>query len=139
MARFVKAITLFMIMMLLASVSPPMGTAHADAAGDRDALVALYNATGGENWTNNGNWLSDGPLDDWHGVTADSSGRVVRLSLSFNELTGPIPGELGGLSNLESLSLSSNRLTGPIPGELGSLSNLESLYLSFNELTGIPS
>ena len=58
------------------------------------------------------------------------------MYLSFNELAGTIPAELGSLSNLQSLNLSSNRLTGTIPGELGSLSNLESLYLSSNELTG---
>ena len=30
--------------------------------GDRDALVALYNATGGPNWTNNSGWLTDAPF-----------------------------------------------------------------------------
>ena len=29
---------------------------------DRAALVALYNATGGADWTNNTNWLTKGPL-----------------------------------------------------------------------------
>ena len=35
--------------------------ASGDAATDRAALVALYNATGGANWRNNGNWLSNAP------------------------------------------------------------------------------
>ena len=42
---------------------------------DRSALVALYNATDGDNWTNNTNWLSDEPLGDWFGVTTDADGR----------------------------------------------------------------
>ena len=45
------------------------------------ALVALYNATGGANWRNNGNWLSNAPMGEWHGVTTDSDGRVTDLSL----------------------------------------------------------
>ena len=54
------------------------------------------------------------------------------LYLSGNELTGPIPGELGSLVNLGYLSLGENGLTGPIPDELGSLANLEQLHLSYN-------
>ena len=37
---------------------------------------------------------------------------------------------------LQTLDLGSNELTGPIPAELGDLSNLEWLYLAGNELTG---
>ncbi len=48
---------------------------------DRAALVALYNATDGPNWVNNGNWLTDAPLGDWYGVDTDVSGRVVRIKL----------------------------------------------------------
>ena len=40
-------------------------------------------------------------------------------------MTGEIPSELGGLSNLRMLSLDNNRLTGEIPPELGGLSNTE--------------
>ena len=36
---------------------------------DRAALVALYEATDGENWTNNTNWLSDRPIGEWYGVS----------------------------------------------------------------------
>ena len=32
---------------------------------DREALVALYNATGGPNWDSSGNWLRDVPIGEW--------------------------------------------------------------------------
>ncbi len=103
---------------------------------DRDVLVAFYNATDGPNWVDNTNWLTDAPLDDWHGVRTDAAGRVSVLSLRRNQLTGEIPAELGDLANLEYLYLDGNQLTGQIPAELGGLANLESLYLYRNQLTG---
>ena len=106
-----------------------------DHSGDREALVALYNATDGANWANNDNWLSDEPLDTWHGVTV-SDGRVTRLALDDNQLTGAIPAELGELASLSRLELFSNQLTGPIPSELGNLSSLSNLSLHNNKLTG---
>ena len=102
---------------------------------DRDALVALYNATNGAHWKHNTNWLSDRPLHEWHGVrTAD--GRVSSLYLGSNGLNGPIPAELGRLSNLQWLFLDANWLNGKIPAELGSLTNLIRLYLNSNNLSG---
>ena len=64
---------------------------------DRAALVVLYNATGGANWTNNTNWLTDAPLSEWFGVTTQSS-RVVGLRLAGNGLSGALPPALGDLA-----------------------------------------
>ena len=111
---------------------------------DRAALVALYEAAGGDNWDRNDNWLTGAPLDDWYGVVANRTGRVVSLSLPINNLKGRLPPEIGDLSRLESLDLhrnwrpgpSSIGLTGRIPPEIARLSNLSDLNLSSNELTG---
>ena len=105
--------------------------------GDRAALVALYNATGGDNWTNNTNWLSDKPLWEWYGVGITVQGRVAMLQLGGNQLSGSIPPELGNLSNLAWLSLNGNQLSGSIPESLGSLTNLEYLNLQRNQLSGL--
>ena len=103
---------------------------------ERAALLALYNATGGPNWTNNANWVSSQPVGLWHGVTTDPSGRVVGLSLHENGLSGEIPTELGNLASLTNLVLRGNGLTGEIPTELEILANVRVLDLSGNQLTG---
>ena len=125
-------------------------------AHDRSVLIALYDATNGDRWHRNDNWLSNAPLNDWYGVTASSDGRVTELDLEYNSLVGEVPSEIGGLSGLKVLDLTSgsrrscaffgigcstsyahaNRLTGRVPPELGNLTNLESLSLAGNELSG---
>ena len=105
-------------------------------ATDRAALVALYDATGGETWTNRTNWKNDAPLGEWYGVRTGAGGRVAGLLLSNNALTGPIPDFVGNLSVLTHLSLGGNGLTGPIPDALGHPSNLVLLNLRNNELSG---
>ena len=103
---------------------------------DRDALVALFLATGGRNWRDSDLWLSTRPLGEWHGVIVDENGRVIRLELGDNDLHGQIPPQLGNLSNLQMLGLWRNELNGGIPAELGKLSNLRTLELGDNELSG---
>ena len=90
--------------------------ASGSAKTDREALVALYNATDGENWDGSANWLSDAPLGEWEGVTTNNDGRVRLLDLGTNYLSGEIPAELGSLSNLEELGLSGNDLSGEDTG-----------------------
>ena len=127
-----------------ATVAPATATAPPAASGsaetDWEALVALYNATDGENWSNSDNWLSDALLGEWEGVHTYDDGRVTQLDLNGNDLSGEIPAELGSLSWLSSLDLSGNDLSGEIPAELGSLSNLRELELARSGLSGcVPS
>ncbi len=106
------------------------------ATADREALAALYDATGGVNWEKNDNWLTDEPGSSWHGVTADREGHVTILDLRDNRLSGELPPELGNLSRLRELRLRDNQLNGEIPPELGNLFNLEVLSLARNRLSG---
>lgn len=113
-----------------------IATAAAPPINEQDslALVALYNATDGNNWTDNTGWLSD-PVSSWFGVTVEED-RVTRIRLEQNQLNGTIPAELGDLTNLIQLDLFQNQLTGTIPPALGNLPNLTQLYLYNNDLTG---
>ena len=103
---------------------------------DRGILIGLYDATGGPEWTNSGDWLTDAPLGEWYGVSTDAGGRVVGLDLRSNGLEGPIPRELGGLAELETLILFENELTGSIPPELGALAKAKLVVLAANQLSG---
>ncbi|AQK82423.1 hypothetical protein ZEAMMB73_Zm00001d036930 [Zea mays] len=59
------------------------------------------------------------------------------LDLSNNSFSGPIPPEIGALSNLGiSLDLSSNRSVGELPDEMSGLTQLQSLSLASNGLCG---
>ena len=73
---------------------PAVGSGQGTVADDRAALEALYDATNGANWSRNDNWKTDEPLGQWFGVRT-SDGRVVRLELYDNQLSGTIPGEIG--------------------------------------------
>ena len=100
-----------------------------------DALVALYQATDGSNWTRNDSWLVTLEPCRWRGVRC-SDGRVTILDLSRNSLTGSIPPEIGQLPRLRQLRLGRNSLAGSIPPEIGHLTELSLLEIHSNSLTG---
>ncbi|MBN2382412.1 hypothetical protein JXQ70_05970 [bacterium] len=109
---------------------------------ERDALIALYNSTDGDNWFYNTNWLVGDPCENaWFGVTCDAAyTTIIELFLGYNDLSGTIPSELADLSNLYYLDMESNYLNGSIPSELADLLKLDFLNLSSNYLNGsIPS
>jgi thiol-disulfide isomerase/thioredoxin len=106
-------------------------------AGQRSALMALYNALNGFQWNKKDNWGSDKPLGEWYGVTTDGNGDVIRLELHENNLSGTLPAEIGDLVKLTYLFLGYNYgISGSIPAEIGNLKELEILNLYGNELSG---
>ena len=101
---------------------------------DCDVLLAARDTLAGSGMLN---WSGNTVIASWDGVTIDGSPlRVTKLELGENQLTGTLPPELGGLTNLETLNLTRNELTGPIPSALSTLTNLEVLALGGNQLTG---
>ena len=110
-------------------------TATPQPINDRAALVALYNATDGPNWTNNTNWLSDKPLREWFGVTTDNGDRVISLDLRYNNFNGEIPAGVGDLTALTYLDLIGNEIS-----DLSALSNLRKLahlFLAENAISDV--
>lgn len=114
-------------------------------ASERTALIALYTQTNGDAWTDKSGWKTPplhtdgfampGTEGIWAGVTVHSD-HVTEISLSFNKLSGTIPGEIGGLQNLQGLYLDYNQLSDTIPSQLENLTRLTWLNLNRNGLKG---
>ncbi|CAM4040485.1 MULTISPECIES: PKD domain-containing protein [Flavobacterium] len=117
---------------------------------ERDALIALYNATGGANWTNTTQGKGVWPINDpnaavtswnattntgWYGVTV-TNGHVTHLGLWSNNLEGEIPNEIGDFIGLTNLLLGVNKLSGNIPSSIGNLINLKTLQISDTFISG---
>lgn len=140
---------------LASACAPEMKTA------ERDALVRLYQQTGGASWSSiySQRWLQEPNACNWAGVLCDDSGSVASLSLQYlsampDELhlfpgmthlflnrasqywDSSIPTELAQLTGLRHLDLSNNGLRGGIPTQMASLTALEGLDLDLNDLGG---
>ena len=130
-------------------------------ASEKAALVALYNSTDGDNWTNNEGWLGEyGPCgedssgcierDEWYGVyckhtdsfesetCSDGYGfntiHVIDLILRYNHLRGSILLD-GDFPNLKLFNVDGNLLTSI---SLKNLPSLHDYFYSFeNELTSL--
>ena len=71
----------------------------------RQSLVRLYEATNGDNWFNNDNWLVGEPcVNNWYGIECDNyiggGEGVTFIQLQRNNLSGTLPESLL-LANLE--------------------------------------
>jgi hypothetical protein len=100
-----------------------------------EALVALFNSTNGGMWEYSGGWFETDDPCEWSGVYC-LDGHVEELWLYKNNMTGPIPPELGNLPYLTHLDLGFNYLLGNVPEQIWFLTRLEVLMLDVNQLTG---
>jgi hypothetical protein len=121
---------------------------------ERDALIALYTNTNGDQWRHNTGWC-DGPCPatgtpkfnapgtecQWYGVHCNTPARnppVTDIELDQNNLVGILPA-LNSLTALEYFDVHDNHLEGAIP-TLAGLVALRAFAVSDNQLSGsIPS
>jgi len=114
--------------------TPTSVSCACDPVRDSLALVDLYNATNGANWTIS--WDLNMPMSNFYGVVLDDNRCVKDLYLYKNNLVGTTPISIGNLSELLLLDLSHNSLTGGIPTTVGDLLKLERLNFGMNESLG---
>lgn len=100
---------------------------------EKNALLDLYTATNGDNWTNK--WDFNKPVSTWYGVTL-VEGKIVGLNLSSNNLVGTIPSSIQDLKYLESFNVFKNNLKGQFPSELFKIPTIKHINISFNSFTG---
>ena len=87
---------------------------------DREALIAFYNEAGGSYWSEGRDWLNpDVSLAAWHGVEVNDDGRVTKIALQSNNLTGKLSPALEDLTSLTGLFVEGNEgLEGCVPAGL---------------------
>ena len=88
----------------------PCATAHLCTT-TAQALMSLFRETRGFEWKSKANWGSGLPCNQtWFGVSCDSSGNVISLSLPRNHLVGVIPSSLSGACALKTIHLHENSM-----------------------------
>ncbi len=101
------------------------------------ALEALWNSTGGENWTNTDGWGVDTNVANWHGITlTEDNASVFKLVLANNNLIGKLPNGLSALTNIEIFSLYDNPHLGNVSTEFNNMTKLKWLALIRNNHSG---
>ena len=101
---------------------------------DSISLVDIYTATAGASWTRK--WTLSIPMNQWYGVELSPDGRITKLDLPENNLSGVLPEAITNLTSLKYCDLHSNALTGAIYTSISQMTQLEFLDLSENSFSG---
>lgn len=106
------------------------------------ALKALYNSTGGNNWKNKTGWeninttaTKNDVTSSWYGLKVENE-HIVKVSMYSNNMTGYLPPQISGLKWVFEFSVSNNKLEGLIPEAIGDLTNLLYISLGSNNFSG---
>ncbi len=106
---------------------------------DSLALVDIYNAGDGANWTNVENPWLQGNADTWSGVIV-TEGRVTELYLNqinFGGIGGELSPSIGNLTELTRFEIQdAPTLRGSIPSELWNCTKIGRLQMKYTGLTG---
>jgi len=116
---------------------------------EREILIEFYQATKGEQWYNNTNWLSEDTCS-WYGIICINDNRhLFIIDLEGNNLEGTLPESFANLVhlthlNLETKIISSGHTTQvfenkiQLPKNFGNLTKLNRLILNGLNLTQLP-
>ena len=111
------------LVLSLHASSPVQSRADVPAL-ERQLLLELFAATGGDRWPHRDGWGTSGQVCAWRGVWCDfldgniNRPVVVGLRLAENNLRGVLQASLGSLQHLQTLDVSRNHLKGVAPEAL---------------------
>lgn len=102
---------------------------------ERNALIALYESTNGNNWVQKWDFAKD--PKNWYGIKI-KNGNVSEINLAGNGLSGVFPPSVSAFASLQKLDLSHNQISGEISPAAAVLTQLTRIDLSDNNFTGDP-
>ncbi|MEE4304426.1 MAG: hypothetical protein V2J19_09745 [Wenzhouxiangella sp.] len=104
---------------------------------DRQAMIDLYEATNGDEWIHNDNWLGQpGTECDWYGIECLDDFDQYAVVLDYNNLSGSLPASLSDAEGMRYFFASNNQLEGEWVIAPESLPSLMMINLQNNRLGG---
>ncbi|KAK8959297.1 Leucine-rich repeat receptor-like protein kinase PXL2 [Platanthera guangdongensis] len=128
---------LFLPILLLSSTFLPRCESQAEVnKSEKLTLLQIKHDFGNPQSLDAWNNTTSVNICNWTGIRCDADGSVVNITLSDQNIAGPLPPSICDLTNLTVLDLYNNSISGGFPSLLYNCSNLQYLDLSQNLLVG---